>query len=233
MEASNCKSEQSSLEKITTAAVTTSQPQKPEVTALPVNTSSQASIKEGEGSLEDIPANISLIATIYSSGSASPPVDLSEPQANANKAIDNMLHLKRSLDIKRKRDTWELGVLLHQNESQGAISIAAAKAIYSQAVLEAKTNFRATVMEAKTTRCHSIQAAKVACSKAISDAEAQKTSQAMMFQEEHSKYLWSLEEQAFRRKVEVATRSSPPVRLSCATVHSHLGGCWLPHITCS
>ena len=38
-------------------------------------------------------------------------------------------------------------------------------------------------MEAKTTRCHSIQAAEAACSKAISDAEAQKTSQAMMFQE--------------------------------------------------
>ena len=55
-------------------------------------------------------------------------------------------------------------------------------------------------MEAKTTRCCSIQAAKVACSKAISDAEAQKTSLAVMFQEEHSKYLQSLEEQAFREE---------------------------------
>ena len=36
-------------------------------------------------------------------------------------------------------------------------------------------------MEAKTTRCHSIQAAEAACSKAISDNEAQKTSQAVMF----------------------------------------------------
>ena len=49
-------------------------------------------------------------------------------------------------------------------------------------------------MEAKTTRYHSGQAAEVACSKAISEAEAQKTSQAMTFQEEHSKYLQSLEE---------------------------------------
>ena len=46
-------------------------------------------------------------------------------------------------------------------------------------------------MEAKT-----IQAAEVTCSKAISDAEAQTTSQAMVFQEEHSNYLWSLQEQA-------------------------------------
>ena len=141
MEASSCKSEQSSLEKITTAAVTSSPPQKSEVTVPPVDTSSQASIEEVEGSLEDIPANISLIATIYSNGSASPPVDPSELQANANRAIDNMLHLKRSLDVKRQRATWELGVLLHQNESQRAASITTAKAIYSRAVLEAKTNF--------------------------------------------------------------------------------------------
>ena len=140
-EVSSCKSKQSSLEKITTAAVTMSPPQKSKVTVLPVNTSSQASTEEAEGSLEDIPTNISLIAPIYSSRSASPLVDLSELQANANRAIDNMLHLKRSLDVKRQRATWELGVLLHQNESQGAASIATVKAIYSQAVLEAKTNF--------------------------------------------------------------------------------------------
>ena len=68
-------------------------------------------------------------------------MDPSELWANANRAIDNMLHLKRSLDVKRQRATWELGVILHQSESQGAASIAAAKAVYSQAVLEAKTNY--------------------------------------------------------------------------------------------
>ena len=94
-----------------------------------------------EGSLEDIPATISLIATVHSSRSASPSVDPLELQANANRAIDNMLHFKRSLDIKRQRATWELGVMLCQNESQGAALIAAAKAVCSQAVMEAKTNY--------------------------------------------------------------------------------------------
>ena len=108
--------------------------------------------------------------------------------------LDNMFHLKRSLDVKRQRATWELGLLLHQSESQEAASVTMAKAIYSQSVLEAKTNFQAAVMEANTTRCCSIQAAEVACSKAISEAEAQKTSQAVMFQEEHGKYMQSLEE---------------------------------------
>ena len=146
-------------------------------------------MEEEEGSLEGNPTNISLIAVIYSSRSASPPVDPSELQANANRAIDNMLHLKRSLDVKRQRATSELGAILHQNESQGATLITAAKAICSQAVMEAKTNYWATDMEAKTTKYHLIQAAKVTCSKSISDAEAQTTSQVTMFQEEHSNYL--------------------------------------------
>ena len=119
-EASSYKSEQSSLEKVTEAVATMSPPQKLEVTVPPVNMSSQASMEEAEGSSEGIPTNISLIAAIYSSRSASPPVDLLEPQANAKRAIDNMLHLKRSLDIKRQRATWELGTMLHQNESRGS-----------------------------------------------------------------------------------------------------------------
>ena len=93
-EASSHESKQSSLEKITEAAATMSLSQKSEVKVPPVNTSSQASIDEAEGSLEDIPANISPIAAIYSSRSASPPVDPSELQANANRAIDNMFHLR-------------------------------------------------------------------------------------------------------------------------------------------
>ena len=138
-EVSRHESEQTSLEKVTKAVATMSPPQKSEVTVPPVNTSSQASMEEAEGSLEGIPANIFLIAAIHSSRSTSPLVDLSELQANANRAIDNIFHLKRSLNIKRQRATWELGAMLHQNKSQGAILIAAAKAICSQAVTKAKT----------------------------------------------------------------------------------------------
>ena len=113
MQASSYGSEHPSLEKITTAAATMSPPQKSEVSVPPVNTSSQASAKEEEASLEDIPTNISPIAAVYSSRSVSPLADLSDLQANANRAINNMLHLKRSLDAKRQRATWELGVVLH------------------------------------------------------------------------------------------------------------------------
>ena len=80
------------------------------------------------------------------------------------------------------------GYLLHQNGSQRTASIATAKAIYSQVALDAKTKVQMTVMEAKTVRCHLIQAAEVACSKAINEAEDQMISQATMLQEEHSRY---------------------------------------------
>ena len=109
MEASSCESKHSSLGKITTVAVITSPPQKLEVSLQLINTSSQASIEEAEASLEDIPANISLIATAYSSRSVSPPVDPSELWANANRAINNLLHLKKSIDVKRQRAIWKLG----------------------------------------------------------------------------------------------------------------------------
>ena len=164
VEVSSHESEQSSLEKVTEAVATMSPPQKLEVTVPPVDTSSQASMEEAEGSLEGIPANISPIAAVHSSRSASPLVDPLELQANANRAIDNMLHLKRSLDIKRQRATWKLGVMLHQNKSQGATLIAAAKAVCSQAVMEAKTNYQAAIMEAKMAKYHFIQAAEVTCS---------------------------------------------------------------------
>ena len=52
---SSCKSKQSSPEKTATVTATTSPPHRPKVTTPPANTSSQASVEEVEGSLEDIP----------------------------------------------------------------------------------------------------------------------------------------------------------------------------------
>ena len=185
-----------------------SPPWKSKVSLQPVDTSSQASVEEAEASLEDLPTNISPVATAYSSRSVSPLMDPSELQANANRAINNMLHLKRPIDVKRQRAIWELGEMLHQNESQEAASVAEAKAICSQATLnawticsqlalEAKTNFLVAVEEAKTNRGHSVQEAKAASSKAISKARAQRISQAVMLHKEHGRYMQGLEEQAF------------------------------------
>ena len=219
MEASSFESKQSSLGKITTVVVIMSPPQKSEVSLQPINTSSQASVEEAEASLGDIPTNISPIATAYSSGSVSPLVDPSELWANANRPIDNLLHLKRPIAIKRQRAISELGVMLHQNEPLEATSVAAAKAIYSQSVLEAKNNFCVVAMEAKTNRGHLIQKAEAACSNAISEARDCKTSQAMMLHKEHANTCRAWRSRLSERKAEVIMTSSPPVRPPYVTVH--------------
>ena len=76
-----------------------------------------------------------------------------------------------------------IGIILHQNESQVAAFKKEAKAIFSQAtldastacsqlIIEAKTDYLVTVKKAKTTRGHLVQEAKAACSKAICEVEA-------------------------------------------------------------
>ena len=99
---SSCESEHSTTGKVATAEAVMSLSNKSEAPALPVNTSSQASMEEGEASLESNPVNVSPIVAMYSSCSASPMVDLTELQTDANLATDHMLSVKRSTDLKRQ-----------------------------------------------------------------------------------------------------------------------------------
>ena len=207
LEASSCESEHSSPRRPTTAVVLRTPPQKPEGPFQSVNTSSQASIEEAEASLEDTLANISPIAAVSKSGSASPSGNLAELWTNANRALDDLLNTKGSIDTRRWRAVWELVIILHQNESQAATSIKEVKVICSQVtldawtgcswlILEAKTNFLVAVKKAKTTRGCLVQEAKAACSKAICKVKVWKVSQAAIFHKEHGKCMWDLEEQA-------------------------------------
>ena len=92
LEASICESECSSPRRSTTAAVLMTPPQKPEGPLQAVNTSSKVSVKEAEASLEDIPTNISPIATVSRSRSISPSVDLAELWTNAKRALNDLLN---------------------------------------------------------------------------------------------------------------------------------------------
>ena len=160
-------------------------PQKPEGPLQPVDTSSQASAKVVEASLEDIPTSISPIAAVSRTGSVTALVDAMKLWANANKALEDLLTTKASIDACRQRAIWELGIELCRNESQAAKSIKEAKAVCSRAtldaqttcswvILEAKTTCSAAVKETKTTRGLNIQKAEATCSKAINEVEAQR-----------------------------------------------------------
>ena len=122
LEASSCESKCSSPRKPTTAVVAMTPPWKPEGPPQAIDTSSQASIEEAEASLEDIPTNISPIAAISRSRSVSTSVDLVELQTNANRALDDLLNTKGSIDTRRQKAVWELGIILCQNRvSSGCI----------------------------------------------------------------------------------------------------------------
>ena len=109
---SSHESEHSATGMAATAEAVMSLPHTLEAPALPVDTSSQASVEEGEASLDSNPVNISPTVAAYSSHSGSPMMDLTEFQMDANLAMDHMLSVKRSMDLKRQQVIWELEVLL-------------------------------------------------------------------------------------------------------------------------
>ena len=57
-----------------------------------------------------------------------------ELQGNANKALEELLTTKSSIDTHRQRAVWELGMEPHQNESQATESFKEAKTVCFQVV---------------------------------------------------------------------------------------------------
>ena len=97
----NCKSEHSATGKEAATEADTSPPQKAEVPAPPLDTSSQASVEEMEASLESNRIYVSPTEAACSSCSDSPTVDLTELQEDANLTTNYMFSDKRSLDLKK------------------------------------------------------------------------------------------------------------------------------------
>ena len=87
--------------------VLTPPPHKPKELLQPMDTSSQMSIQEdakmAEASLEGVPTTFSPIATTTRSGSITPPADVAELWENANKALEDLLATKASIDAHRQR----------------------------------------------------------------------------------------------------------------------------------
>ena len=115
-----------------------SPPPKTEVPALPLDTSSQACVPETEASIESHPVHNSPTAVAYSSCSDSPTMDLLELQADAHLAINHMLSIKRSSDLKRQWAIRDFEALLHQQEAEAAAAYERAKTIHSKKDLQAR-----------------------------------------------------------------------------------------------
>ena len=95
----DCEPEHSTMAKELATKADISPPSKTGVPALPLDTSSHASVPETEASIESNPIHNSPTAVAYSSRSDSPTMDLLELQADAHLAINHMLSIKRSSDL--------------------------------------------------------------------------------------------------------------------------------------
>ena len=195
--------------------ILTPPPHKPKELPKPVDTSSQVStledIEMAEASLEGVPTTIPPVATTTRSRSITPPKDTGELWEKANKALEELLATKSSIDAHRWGAIWELGMELCQNESETAESIKEARAICScitmdaealcfSTVKEAKVTCIKTIKEAKATNVCTIQEAKTTCSVAIRDAKTWGASQAKSLHRQHAKTIQDLEEQVIQEE---------------------------------
>ena len=180
-------------------------PQKAEVPAPPLDTSSQASVEEMETSLESNPINIYPPTATCSSCSNSPTVDLMELQADANLAPNYMLSVKRSSDLQRQWAIWEFEALLHQQEAEEAVANEKAKIIHSRkdldakvgcakVVMKAKYDYRMAIQEARIIRCSQLQELEATYSEAIGENAAVRSTWCTTLCREHVKHMHELEE---------------------------------------
>ena len=201
----NCKPEHSTMGEEASAGADISPPPKAEVSAPPLDTSSQASVEEMETSLESNPINIYSPMAAGSNCSDSPMIDLMELQADANLAANHMLSIKRSLDLERQWAIRDFEALLHQQEAKEATANERAKIVHSRkdlnakvkctkAVMKAKYDYLMAVQEARTIRCSELQELEAAYLEALSENAAAKSIQCTTLCREHVKHMHKLEE---------------------------------------
>ena len=201
----NCESEHSAMGKEATTEADIPPPQKAEVPAAPLDTSSQASVEEMEASLESNPIYISPTVVACSSHSDSPTVDLMELQADANLAANYMLSVKRASGLQRQWAIWEFEASLCQQEAKEAAANEKAKIIHSRkdlnakvgctkVVMKAKYNYMMAIQEARTIRCNQLQELEAAYSEALGENAAMRSTQSARLHREHVKHMHELEE---------------------------------------
>ena len=204
--------EHSITEKELATAADISPPPKMEVSALPLDTSSQASVPGTEASIESNPIHDSPTVVANSSCSDSPAMDLPELQANANLAINNMLSVRRSSELKRQWAIWDYEASLHQWEAKTAAANERAKIAHSRkglqarvkcakVVMRAKYDYWVAVQEARATRCNELEEAETTYSEALCKNAAMQSLHFVTLCMEHAKHMSELEEQALEAEV--------------------------------
>ena len=131
-------------------------------------------------------------------------MDLSELQANANLAFNQMLSIKRSSDLDRQQAIRDFEALLHQWEAEEATANERARTVHSRndlnarvkcakAIMKAKYQYRVAVQEARATRCSKLEESEAAYLEALSENVAAKSLQCATLCSEHARHIHKLE----------------------------------------
>ena len=134
-------------------------------------------------------------------------MDLLELQANAHLAINDMLSIKRSLELERQQAIWDFKASLHQWEMEAAATNERAKIVHlrkdlqarvkcKKAVMRATYDYRATVQEARAIQCIKLEEVEAAYSEALCKNTAVQSLHCATLHGEHAKYMRELEERA-------------------------------------
>ena len=194
-------------------------PPKAEVSAPPLDTSSQASVEEMETSQESNPINVYSPMAAGSNCSDSPMIDLTELQADANLAANHMLSIKRSSDLERQWAIQDFKASLHQQEAKAATANERAKIVHlrkdlhakvkcAKVVMKAKYDYRMAVQEARAIRCNELQELEAAYLEALHENTATKSTQCATLHREHVKHMHELEQQSPRCRKQKSPRLS-------------------------
>ena len=177
-----------------------SPPQQAEVPVWPLDTPSQVSVVETEGSIGSNPICNSPTAVASISCSDSPMMDLPKLQTNANLAVNQMPSIKRSLDLNRQWAIWDLRVSPQQREAKEATANERARIVHSRndlnakvkcakVVMKAKYEYRVAIQEARAIRCSELKESEAAHLEALSENVAAKLLQCTAHCSEHARLM--------------------------------------------
>ena len=225
----DCKPEHSAMEEEAAAEADVFPPLKAEVSAPPLDTSSQASVEEMETSRESNPIHVYSPMAAGSNCSDSPMIDLTELQADANLAANHMLSIKRSSDLERQWAIWDFEASLCQQEAKDAAGNERAKIVHSRkdlnakvkcanVVRKAKYNYRMAIWEAIMIRCNELQELEAAYLEALGENTAARSTQCTTLCREHMRHMHELEEWA----LDVENRSCQDFVFACQAIICHV-----------
>ena len=221
--------EHSAMAKEPSTKADASPPQQSEVRVQPLDTSSQGSVIEMEGSVDSNPIHDSPAAVAYSSCSDSPMMDFPELQANANMVVNQMLLIKRSSDFDWQWAIWDFEALLKQREAKEAAANERARIVHSRSdlstkvkcakvVMKAKYEYQVVVQEARATRCSKLKESEATYLEAICKNAATKSLKCTTDCSDHARLMHELERQA----LDAENKSHQEFLLKHQTTLSHV-----------